>query len=230
VAALNHNGEPTVYLLDDDSAVRQSVNSVARSLQLPVEIFATAGDFLKQFNPSRPGCIVTEARLPGMGGVELLEKIHRAGAFYAAIVVAAKADVSSAVRAMRAGAVTFLEKPCDDQQIWNSLHEALKRDADHRQRQALVDRIRRRMEKLNEGESQVLPLVLEGKKNHEIAASLKVHCRTVEERRARIMEKMKASSLADLLREAITLDILQAAFPSLRAKEPSADDTAPGQR
>ena len=207
---MTNTGEPTVFLIDDDPAVRQSITELTRSLKLPVEVFGSATDFLKRFGSSRPGCLVVEVRLPGMSGLELLEKLQRDGVFFAAIVVSADASAPLAVRAMKAGAITFLEKPCRGQQLWESLQEALKRDAEQRQRHNQIARIRRRMEQLSAGESEVLSLILAGKMNREIAETLNISVRTVEVRRSMVMEKMKASSLAELIRAALLVEIFLA--------------------
>ncbi|MCC6127033.1 MAG: response regulator transcription factor [Pirellulales bacterium] len=199
-------GEPTVFLLDDDPAARQAIAAMTRSLEMPLEIVASADDFLDKFDPARPGCLVVEVHSPGIKGLELLEKLRAAGVFFAAVAVSAKADAAAAVRAMRAGAIDFLAKPLDEERLWSALQEALQRDAEYRRRQAQVERIRRRMERLNEGELAVLELMQAGKPNREIAESLKLSVRAVEVRRAKIMEKMKVSSLAELLRNVILLE------------------------
>ena len=205
--------EPTVFLLDDDAAVRQSVASMARSMEMPLTILGSAADFLEKFDPAQPGCLVAAVHSSNAGGLELLEQLHEAGIFFAAIAIAAKAEAATAVRAMRAGAIDFLEKPLDEERLWNSLQEALQRDAAYRQRQVRMERIRRRMESLTEGESEVLNLLRAGKLNREIAESLKISVRAVEVRRAKLMGKMKASSMAELLRDAILLDIFSEKQP-----------------
>ncbi len=125
--ALTHSCEPTVFLLDDDAAVRQSMSALTRLLQMPLEILASADDFLKKHNPLQHGCLVLEVCLPGMDGLELLEKLHGDGSHIAAIAISANADLATVVRAMRAGAITFLEKPLAERQLWDSLGEALAR-------------------------------------------------------------------------------------------------------
>ena len=204
---MTHACEPTVFLVDDDPAVRQSMAALTRSLHKPLAVFTSADEFLQQFHPLQPGCLVVEIRLPGMSGLELLEKLHRDGVSLASIAVAADAAVSASVRAMRAGAITFLAKPIGEQQLWDALAEALERDAEFRRRQTQIERIRRRMERLTEGEGDVLNLLLAGKLNREIAGSLKISVRTVEVRRAKVMEKMNASSMPEMLRDVILLEI-----------------------
>jgi two-component system, LuxR family, response regulator FixJ len=203
---LTRPGEPTVFLLDDDQAARQAVAAMTRAMEMPLEIAATADDFLDKFDPARPGCLVVEVHSPGIKGLELLEKLRAAGVFVAAIAVSSKADAAAAVRAMRAGAIDFLAKPLDEERLWSALQEGLQRDADYRRRRAQAERIRRRREKLNKGEHAVLDLMKAGKPNREIAETLKLSIRAVEVRRAKVMEKMKADSLAELLREVLLLE------------------------
>ena len=159
---MTHACEPTLFLLDDDPAVRQAMSTLSRSLQMSLEIFNSAGDFLDKFDPLQHGCLVLDVRLLGKSGLELLENLHRDGIFIATIVISADAEVPTAVRAMRAGAITFLEKPLDELQLREALQEALRRDAEYRRRQTQIDRIRRRREKLTEGEGEVLALLLAG--------------------------------------------------------------------
>jgi two-component system, LuxR family, response regulator FixJ len=207
---LSSGREPTVFLLDDDPAVRQAVAAMTRSLEMPLAIVASADDFFDRFDPAQPGCLVAAVQSSSPSGLELLEKLHQAGVFFAAIAVADKADAATAVRAMRAGAIDFLEKPLSEERLWSSLQETLARDAAYRQRQAQMERIRRRMEKLTDGESAVLKLIEAGKLNREIAEALGISVRTVEVRRAKLLEKMKASSLAEMLRDVILLEIFSA--------------------
>jgi two-component system, LuxR family, response regulator FixJ len=203
------SGEPTVFLIDDDPAMRNLLAKLTRSLELPLEIFDSASVFLDKFDPLRPGCAVVETGMPGVSGLEMLERLRRDGSFCAAVAVSAEADAATIVRAMKAGAVTFLEKPVAERQLWDSLHEALERDAEYRRRQASIDRIERRMEKLTEGESEVLTLMLAGKLNREIAAALRISVRTVEVRRAKVMKKMKAATLTEIVREVLFVEFLR---------------------
>jgi two-component system, LuxR family, response regulator FixJ len=203
---VTHSCESTVFLIDDDAAVRQAMAEVTRSLELPLEILVSAAEYLDQFDPLRPGCLVVDVHLSGMSGLELLEKFHRDRVCVASVAVAADPDISTAVRAMRAGAVTFLKKPVAEQPLWDAIGEALARDAEFRRRQAQIERIHRRMEKLTEGETDVLKLLLAGNMNREIAETLDVSVRTVEVRRAKLMEKMKADTLPEMLRDVFFLE------------------------
>jgi RNA polymerase sigma factor (sigma-70 family) len=200
---LTQLSEPTVFLLDDDPAVRQSMGALTRSLELPMKILESANEFLDAFNPLQSGCLVFDVRLLGLHGLEFFTKLHEGEVFFAAIALAANADVSTAVHAMRAGAINFLQKPLDEPQLFLSIQEALNRDAEHRRRQSQMERIRRRLEKLTKKESDVLKLIMAGKLNREIADMLKISLRTVEERRSKITQKMKAASLPEMIREIV---------------------------
>jgi FixJ family two-component response regulator len=200
---LTQLSEPTVFLLDDDPAVRQSMVALTRSLELPIKVLDSANDFLDAFNPLQSGCLVFDIRLLGFHGLEFLTKLHEGDVFFAAIALTANADVPTAVHAMRAGAINCLQKPLDEPQLFLSIQEALNRDAEYRRRQSQMERTRRRIEKLTTKESDVLKLIMAGKLNREIADMLKVSLRTVEERRSKITQKMKAASLPEMIREIV---------------------------
>jgi two-component system, LuxR family, response regulator FixJ len=193
------NYDPTVFIVDDDSGVRQSLTSLMRSMELNAETFGSAKDFLDVFDPMQSGCLLLDVRLPGMSGLELLEHINKHVVCIPAIVISAHCDVPTVVRAMRAGALNFLEKPCRDQVLRDAVQEACKWDADNRRRLVRLAKVRRRLEHLTPGEYGVLEKLLEGKSNKTIAADLSVSVRTVEVRRAKLMQKMKAHSLAELI-------------------------------
>jgi FixJ family two-component response regulator len=199
--------QPTVFLLDGDPAVRQMMAALARGWDWPVEIIPSVEEFLDASNPLQPGCLVADIHSPGMSGGGFLENFRRGGMFYAIVALSPKTDVPTAVRMMKAGATAFLEKPVDQDTLKAAVEEALRIDADHRRRQGHLDRIRRRWKKLNDGENDVLKLILLGKMNREIADALTVSVRTVEVRRAKIMEKMKANSLAELIRETVYVEL-----------------------
>ena len=125
--------EPTIFIVDDDPAVRQSLTVLVRSMHLQAETFESAQQFLDAFDPTRPGCLLLDVRMPGISGLELLEQFNREEMPLPAIVMSAYGDVPMVVRAMKAGALNFLEKPCRDQQLWEAIQEALKWDGLHRQ-------------------------------------------------------------------------------------------------
>jgi FixJ family two-component response regulator len=198
--------EPTVFIVDDDPAVRQSLAVLIRSIHLRAEAFDSAQQFLEDGAPARAGCLLLDVRLPGMSGLELLEQLSRSEVPMPVIVMSAYGDVPMAVRAMKAGAINFLEKPCRDQQLWEAIQGALRRDAAQREHLAERAKYRHRLERLTTGEHQVLERLIDGASNKTIAADLALSVRTIEVRRAKLMKKMKADSLAKLIRVTLSAD------------------------
>lgn len=192
--------EPTVFIIDDDPAVRQALGVLIRSMRLRAEAFESAQQFLDTFDASRSGCLLVDVRMPGVSGLELLEQLERHDICLPAIVMSAYGDVPMVVRAMKAGALNFLEKPCRDQQLWEAIQEAIRWDAVHRQQAVLRSKVLHRLKRLPPGEQEVLRLLIEGKSNKTIATELGLSVRTIEVRRAKLMRKMKAESLAELIR------------------------------
>ena len=199
--------DSTVFIVDDDPAVRQSLTVLMRSMRLQAEAFGSAQDFLDAFDAARPGCLLLDVRMPGLSGLGLLEQFQREAVYLPAIVMSAYGDVPMAVRAMRAGALNFLEKPCRDQQLWEAIQEALKWDYLRRRQMAMRDQAVRRLERLTPGERDVLKLLIDGCSNKAAAAELGVSVRTIEVRRAKLMKKMKAESLAELIRLTLAADL-----------------------
>ena len=194
----------TVYVVDDDLAARDSVAMLVKSKGLAVETFESAEQFLAVVDVADyRGCLVVDVRMTGMTGLELLELLRKCDCHLPVIVVTGFADVPMAVRAMKGGAETFLEKPCLGQEMWTSISRALESGARREQRNAERLEVRTNMESLTEAEMQVLGLVVEGKPNKVIASALDLGLRTVELRRAKVMEKLQAESLADLVRKVL---------------------------
>jgi FixJ family two-component response regulator len=198
--------DPTVFIVDDDPAVRQALTTLVRSMRLEAKAYESAQQFLDAFDAARPGCMLLDVRMPGISGLGLLEQLNREEIPLPAIVMSAYGDVPMVVRAMKAGALNFLEKPCRDQQLWEAIQEALKWDVDHREHVALRSKVRHRLQRLTPGEHAVLALLIDGQPNRTIAAQLKLSVRTIEVRRAKIMGKMKADSLAELIRLTLAAD------------------------
>ena len=196
--------EATVYIVDDDPAIRQGLSMLVRSMRLRAEAFATAQEFLAQRRADQAGCLLVDVRMPGMSGLELLERLEDEGIHMPMIIISAHGDVPMAVRAMKAGALDFLEKPCRDQQLWEAIRDALKLDEDQRRRMTYRAKIQHRLARLSPGERQVLDRLLEGKSNKQIAEDLGLSVRTIEVRRSKVMRKMKAGSLAELVRLTVT--------------------------
>lgn len=202
-----------VYIVDDDPAMRQLLTVSVNSMQLCPESYASAREFLDHCTPSEPGCVLLDVRMPGMSGLELLDVMRQQGIPFPVIVLSAHGDIQTAVRAMRAGAINFLEKPCREQKLWEAIQEALRCDVENRRVLGRKARFRRRLAKLTAGERDVLDRLLDGRANKIIAQNLGVSVRTVEVRRAKIMDKMHANSLAELVRFA-----LEASMPAERAQ------------
>jgi two-component system, LuxR family, response regulator FixJ len=197
---------PTVFVVDDDEAVRGSLRLLFKSVGLPMQPFASAQDFLSAYDAQHPGCLVLDIRMPGMSGLDLQERLSLSGAIIPIIFITGHGDVPMAVQAMRHGAFDFLQKPFRDQDLIDRVQRAFEKDNANRVHLSKRDRIRERFESLTAREKEVLRLVTGGKANKVIAGNLGVSHRTVEIHRARVMEKMEAHSLAELVRMTIEID------------------------
>ena len=195
--------EPTVFLVDDDSAVLRSLVSLVKAVFPRVEAFSSAAEFLKAYEPGRPGCLVLDVAMPEMSGLELQRKLLEEKTDLPVVFVTGHANVQMAVGAMQAGAVDFLEKPFQEQELWDSIRKALKADEQNRRQRARRCQAEDRLSRLTRGEREVLDLILEGKFNKEIASELDLSIRTIEDRRAKLMKKMDARSVAELVQLAI---------------------------
>ncbi len=192
----------TVFIVDDDDAVRDSLAMLMRAADLEAETFASADEFLARFDAERLGCIVLDIRMPGMSGLALRDELDRRHAMCPIIFITGHGDVPMAVSAMKRGALDFIQKPFRDQDLLDRIAEALERD--RRDRAMLVETrtIEQRVEKLTPREREVMAMVVDGLANKVIAQDLNLSQRTVEIHRARVMEKMQASSIAHLVRMA----------------------------
>lgn len=190
---------PTVFIVDDDDALRGALCGLLTAVGLHAEAYPTAEAFLEALDPERPGCVVLDIKMPGMGGLALQEHLGQSGCPLPVIILTGHADVPVAVRCVRAGAVGFLEKPVTRDTLVAAIDEALKVNqmtlADHRQRRRVVERIA----SLTEREGQVMRLLVRGMANKMIADHLGISARTVEVHRARVMEKTGAGSVAELV-------------------------------
>ncbi len=194
---------PTVFVVDDDEAVRTSLRLLLKSVGLQVETFSSGQEFLDQYDPDRSGCLVLDIRMPGMSGLELQQHLNDRHSIMPIVFITGHGDVPMAVEAMQAGAVDFIQKPFRDQDLIDRINRALEKDKAMRAELRERDEIRRRMSQLTPREREVLELVTQGKANKVIAGDLNVSQRTVEIHRARVMEKMGAASLAHLVRMVI---------------------------
>jgi FixJ family two-component response regulator len=197
---------PTVFIVDDDEAVRSSLRLLIKSVGLAPTALGSAREFLDKYDPMQPGCLVLDVRMPEMSGIELQEQLNRQGAVIPVIFITGHGDVPMAVEAMQAGAFDFLQKPFRDQDLIDRIQRALEKDRTNRAALSERSLIRERMESLTPREREVLQMVSTGKPNKVMAADLGVSQRTVEIHRARVMEKMGAASLAQLVRMVMDLD------------------------
>ena len=191
--------EPTVFVVDDDAAVGDAIRLLFRSVGLPARTFLSANDFLEEFDPNSPGCLVLDVRMPGLSGLDLQARLQEMGSSLPIIFVTAHGDVPMAVEAMRAGATDFIQKPFRDQELLDKVHAALELNAQLRSERMDRAEIKGRLESLSPREREVLDLIVAGKPNKSIARSLGISQRTVEVHRARVMEKMQVRSVSLLV-------------------------------
>lgn len=192
--------EPTVYIVDDDQLVRDSVRVLVRSLGLKAETFSSAEEFLDHYNPLWAGCLVTDLRMLGMSGMELQENLAANGIGIPVIIITAHAETPLTVKAVKMGAVTVLEKPCCDDELRDAIRDAITLDAGTRSQVAAQQNFHERLASLSEQEQAVLAYMIDGVANKVTARRLGVSIRTVENRRQRIFEKTGTKSLAELIR------------------------------
>ena len=191
---------PTVFIVDDDAAIRFAMQALMDSVNLEHEIFGSADEFLEKVGHQRAGCLVLDIRMPGLGGLELQEELIKRESTLPIIFITGHGDVPMAVEAMQKGAVDFIQKPFRDQELLDRIREALATDEERRESQRHHAEVSSRLERLTNREREVFDLVVTGKPNKVIAYELGVSQRTVEIHRARVMEKMQARSLADLVK------------------------------
>ncbi|MCU7942362.1 MAG: response regulator transcription factor [Candidatus Thiodiazotropha sp. (ex Cardiolucina cf. quadrata)] len=198
---------PTVFVVDDDQAMRNSLKWLIESVSMQVETFDSADAFIKSYYPGRSGCLLLDVRMPGMSGLELQEYLRANQIAIPVIIITGHGDVPMAVRAMKSGAVDFIEKPFNDELLLESIRYALALDVKQRDMQKQRAEIATRLARLTPREHEVMVMVTNGKANKEIASGLGVSAKTVEAHRARVMEKMQANSLAELVRMAISANL-----------------------
>jgi RNA polymerase sigma factor (sigma-70 family) len=191
-----------VFVVDDDAEVRKAIASLIRSVGLQVQLFGSAQDFLRAKRPEVPGCLILDIRLPGISGLDFQRKLAEANNPIPIIFITGHGDIPMSVRAMKAGAVEFLTKPFRDQDLLDAIQHALERDRARRQREAEIATLRERFEWLTPREREVLPLVVSGLPNKQIAAEIGTSETTVKVHRGQLMRKMGADSLPELVRMA----------------------------
>ena len=197
------HSESSVFIVDDDEAVRDSLKMLVRSIGLSVETFTSAADFLESYDPSRAGCVILDIRMPGMSGLELQEQLSARNATLPIIFITGHGDIPMAVKSIKAGAVDFIQKPFRDQELIDRIQQALEQNVRTRNRVGEDDAIAERITSLTPREREVMEYVARGEPNKAIAYDLNISERTVEVHRARVMEKMKADSLPDLVQMVI---------------------------
>ena len=201
---------PTVFVVDDDKAVRDSLKWLISSVNLNVETYSSAQEFKESCNPERPGCILMDVRMPGVSGLDLQKEMETRSICPPVIIITGHGDVQMAVRAMKDGAFDFIEKPFNDQTLLDCVQKAVtqslnKIDEHERQKDILE-----KLDTLTPREREVLSLIVSGETNKGIAHILEISDKTVEAHRAKVMEKLKATSFADLMKKVIVLETYKA--------------------
>jgi FixJ family two-component response regulator len=199
--------EGAVFVVDDDPSFRRAIKRLVESVGLQVELFGSAHEFLRAHRSDAPSCLVLDIRLPGISGLDFQRELGDANIHIPIIFITGHGDIPMSVRAMKAGAVEFLTKPFRDQDLLDAIQQALQRDQTTRRREAEVAILRERFESLTPGERKVLPLVVSGRLNKQIAAEIGTSEATVKVHRSHLMKKMGASSTADLVRMSEKLSI-----------------------
>jgi len=203
--------EAIVYIVDDEASIRDSLAMLLRSVGLASQRYADAKSFLAAHRPRPRACLIVDVRMPGMSGLELQEALHARDPGLPVIIITGHGDIAMAVRAMKAGAADFIEKPFHDQTLLDAVHRALDRSVTTGSTPAMNHAdVQARLVTLTPREREVMALVVEGRPNKVIATRLNLSTRTVEVHRAKAMEKMGASSLADLVRMAIASGVAKA--------------------
>jgi RNA polymerase sigma factor (sigma-70 family) len=196
-----------VFVVDDDASVRNALKSLIRSVGLQVELFGSAQEFLQRKRPDVPACLILDIRLPGISGLDFQRKLAETNNPIPIIFITGHGDIPMSVRAMKGGAVEFLTKPFRDQDLLDAIHVALERDRARRQREDEIATLKDRFEWLTPREREVLPLVVSGLPNKQIAAEIGTSETTVKVHRGQLMRKMGADSLPELVRMAERIGI-----------------------
>jgi RNA polymerase sigma factor (sigma-70 family) len=199
--------KPVVFVVDDDDSLRRGLEKLMRSVGLGVETFASAQELMRRLPPEGPACLVLDMRMPGMSGLELQQELEAAGLRLPVIFLTGHGTVPMSVRALKRGALDFLQKPVEDQVLVDAIHQALERDRQRRAREAEHRRLRQRADTLTAREREVCALVVTGLSNKEVATALGTSEKTVKIQRGRVMQKMSAASLVHLVRMADQLGL-----------------------
>lgn len=202
--------ECKVYVIDDSAEVRQAIKLLMSSVGLQIVEFGSADEFvnLEKDIAGLEGCILLDVRMPGMSGLSLLEHLQQIKCAPPVIMISGHGDIPMAVRAVQAGAINFIEKPFNEQELLDNVHRAFKLDSIQRGKNIKIESIKQRLDSLTSREKEVLYAVAEGRRNKVIAVDLNISQSTVEAHRARVMEKMEANSLSELMRMIIYIENL----------------------
>ena len=195
--------DATVFVIDDDASVRDSINLILSLKGMRTQLFSSAEDFLEAYRAEWRGCILTDLQMPGMSGLDLQQALHERGVLLPVVVLTAHGDVPTTRVAMKGGAFDFLEKPINDEVLLDVLKNAIREDIHRHAAESAEDALRSRLARLTPREREVLDLLVEGLSHREIAARLTISPRTVEVYKARMMEKLQCRSLAELIRAAL---------------------------
>jgi FixJ family two-component response regulator len=207
VTVSDDDARPTVVVIDDDEGIREALQGLLRSVGLSVELFASVSEFLDSNRPDRPGCLVLDVRLPGRSGLDFHDDLVKARVHLPVIFISGHADVPMSVRAMKAGAVEFLTKPVRHQDLLDAIQRAIERDRARRDQDEVVGALRARFDTLTSREREVMRLVAAGRLNKQIAAEIGLSEATVKLHRGQVMRKLRAQSLAELVRIADKLEL-----------------------
>lgn len=201
--------EPTVFVVDDDEAVRRAMELLFESVGLNREVYPSAEDFLRGYDPSRPGCLVLDLRMPGTSGLRLQEILAERGMDIPIIFITGHGDVATSVRAMKAHAFDFLAKPFNDQDLLDRIYEAIEWDLNTRRKRAGIAEIDALIGSLTPREREIMAMIVDGKSSKVMAADLNISDKTVQTHRARVMEKMHVKSVAALVRRVFKVEAKQ---------------------